>query len=101
MVRHQHGDRSRAHPGADEERRPEGDPAPGGGGQAAADRGRVALNPTAVERSCGRFERAVALPHGIGPGQVKARFKNGVLQGTLPKTPQHRSCSRAIEITAG
>ena len=54
-----------------------------------------------VERSYGRFERAVALPHGIDPGKVKARFRNGVLHVTLPKTPENRSRSRAIEITAG
>ncbi len=54
-----------------------------------------------VERAYGRFERSVALPHGIDPGKVKARFKNGVLHVTLPKTPESRSRSRAIEISAG
>jgi HSP20 family protein len=54
-----------------------------------------------VERSYGRFERSVAVPHGIDPGKVKARFKNGVLNVTLPKTPESRSRSRMIEISAG
>lgn len=54
-----------------------------------------------VERSYGRFERSVAVPRGIDAGKVKARFKNGVLHVTLPKTAESRSRSRTIEISAG
>lgn len=49
------------------------------------------------ERSFGTFQRAIRLPFQIEPEQVQARFENGVLHVTLPKSqPQERS--RRIQI---
>ena len=40
------------------------------------------------ERTYGRFCREVPLPEGIDPEQVKATFKNGVLEVTMPAPPR-------------
>ena len=49
------------------------------------------------ERSFGTFQRSLRLPFQINPDQVQARFENGVLSVTLPKTqPQERS--RRIQV---
>ena len=49
------------------------------------------------ERSFGTFQRSLRLPFQVNPDQVQARFENGVLRVTLPKTaPQERS--RRIQI---
>ncbi len=47
-----------------------------------------------MERSFGRFQRAVQLPYGPGPGQVKAQFDNGVLTIHIPKQPQQERSHR-------
>ncbi len=52
-----------------------------------------------VERSWGKFQREFALPSEVDPERVDARFKNGVLTVTLPKTESVRG--RRIEIKAG
>jgi len=52
-----------------------------------------------VERSYGRFERAIPLPPGVDRDKVKAKLHNGVLQVTLPKLPEAKSQSRTIEIS--
>lgn len=49
------------------------------------------------ERSYGAFQRQIPLPCEIDPAQVEARFKNGVLTVTLPKSETPRNCNR-IEI---
>ena len=49
------------------------------------------------ERMFGTFQRAIRLPFQADPEQVQAKFENGVLQVTVPKTaPQERS--RKIQI---
>jgi HSP20 family protein len=49
------------------------------------------------ERSFGIFQRSLRLPFQVSPEQVQARFENGVLRVTLPKTqPQERS--RRIQV---
>jgi len=49
------------------------------------------------ERAFGTFQRSLRLPFQVNPDQVQARFENGVLSVTLPKTqPQERS--RRIQI---
>lgn len=49
-----------------------------------------------IERSYGSFQRSIALPGEVDADQVDAKFKNGVLQITLPKTaPTH---SKRIEV---
>ena len=53
-----------------------------------------------VERSYGTFQRSIRLPFSVDPDQVQARFENGVLTITLPKT-QSQERSRKIQIQAG
>ena len=36
------------------------------------------------ETSYGRFERTLALPKGVDPEKIKARFENGVLEVSMP-----------------
>lgn len=40
------------------------------------------------ERFFGRFERRIALPTGVDEDKVNARFDNGVLTVTVPKSPE-------------
>lgn len=40
------------------------------------------------ERYYGRFERRIALPSGVDEAKAGARFENGVLTVTLPKSPE-------------
>lgn len=40
------------------------------------------------ERFYGRFERRIALPAGIDEAKINARFDNGMLNITLPKSPE-------------
>ena len=52
------------------------------------------------ERAYGTFHRSLRLPFHVEPEQVQARFENGVLSVTLPKTqPQERT--RRIQIQGG
>jgi HSP20 family protein len=52
------------------------------------------------ERAFGTFQRSLRLPYQVNPDQVQARFENGVLSVTLPKTqPQERS--RRIQVQGG
>ena len=50
-----------------------------------------------VERSYGTFQRALRLPGQVNPDQVQARFENGVLTVTVPKSEQTER-SRRIQI---
>ncbi len=50
------------------------------------------------ERTYGRFQRSVALPAGVDESKVKATFKKGVLQVTIPKTESARAARRTIKI---
>ena len=42
-------------------------------------------NVYARERSAGRFTRAIALPDDVDPGQVKAAYRDGVLQISIAR----------------
>lgn len=53
------------------------------------------------ERRYGTVQRSLALPAGIDAARVEARFENGVLKLTLPKTQEARAQERKIEIKAG
>ena len=53
-----------------------------------------------VERSFGTFQRSIRLPFPINPEQVQARFDNGVLTVTLPKTAQQER-TRRIQVQRG
>src|SRR4051794_19682170 len=52
-----------------------------------------------VERSFGRFSRALELPKGVDPQSVSAHFDKGVLEVRMPK-PVERKPTR-IEINSG
>ena len=53
-----------------------------------------------VERSFGTFQRSVRLPFPVDPDQVQARFDNGVLTVTLPKSAQQQR-TRRIQVQRG
>jgi HSP20 family protein len=50
------------------------------------------------ERSYGRFSRAVPLPEGVDTENVKAEFKDGVLEVRLPAPRRQQQQRRQIEI---
>lgn len=51
-----------------------------------------------VERSYGSFERAISLPVDVDRDKVQAKFKNGVLSITLPKSPEAMQQTKKIPI---
>lgn len=53
-----------------------------------------------LERSFGSFQRFFALPEGVDPAKIDARFKKGVLTVTLPKTAKAKEKSRTIKVNA-
>jgi len=52
-----------------------------------------------LERSYGSFSRSFSLPTGVKPDDIKATFKDGVLQVTMPKAEEAKT--KKIAITAG
>jgi HSP20 family protein len=50
------------------------------------------------ERSFGHVERLVPLPEGLDLDEAKARFKKGVLEITIPKTPEARASVKRIAV---
>ena len=50
-----------------------------------------------VERSCGRFQRSIALPDYVDFEKTRAGFKDGVLTLTMPKTEEHKPKQIEIE----
>jgi len=52
-----------------------------------------------VERAMGRFRRSLQLPAGTDPEQIKAQFRDGVLELRVPKPSEARA--HRIEISAG
>jgi len=51
-----------------------------------------------VERIYGSFERTMRLPCEVDSDKVKAKFKNGVLTVTLPKSPEAEAKTKKIPI---
>ncbi len=51
-----------------------------------------------TERRYGSFQRVFRLPEGVDRDRIDARYRNGVLEVTLPKTEQARQEARKIEI---
>jgi HSP20 family protein len=52
------------------------------------------------ERSFGSFERSLRLPNGIDDTKIAAKFENGILTVTLPKTAETVSKPKKIDIKA-
>lgn len=52
------------------------------------------------ERQFGEFQRSLRLPQGINVDKIAARFENGVLSVTLPKTAEAKEKERKIKVTA-
>jgi HSP20 family protein len=50
------------------------------------------------ERRSGEFRRTLALPEDVDPSSVTAKFRNGVLEVTVPKTHGEKPESRIIRI---
>lgn len=53
------------------------------------------------ERSYGRFYRTIPLPDGVNPEQVRANFKDGVLEVKVPMPTAEQRQGRRIEIQEG
>lgn len=51
------------------------------------------------ERTYGRFQRSFTLPRSVDPGNIDARFENGVLYVHMPKLEEAKG--RRIQITRG
>ena len=54
-----------------------------------------------VERSFGRFSRALALPEGVDPDAVTAEFDKGVLSVRIPKPEERKPRRIAIGTASG
>lgn len=53
-----------------------------------------------VERSFGRFQRSIRVPHSVKADEVKAHVENGVLTVVLPKN-QAQEKTRHIQVQSG
>jgi HSP20 family protein len=53
-----------------------------------------------VERAVGVFQRSLRLPAPVDADQVQARFENGVLTITIPKSPNQQR-SRRVQVQGG
>ena len=54
-----------------------------------------------AERRYGAFQRAFQVPHGVDADKIEAKFINGVLTVTLPKTPDAVKSEKKIDIVKG
>jgi HSP20 family protein len=52
------------------------------------------------ERRFGSFHRSFSIPDGIQADKVEAKFKDGVLTVTLPKTAEAKTKEKAIPVNA-
>ena len=53
------------------------------------------------ERRYGSFQRTFRVPDGVDPDKIAAKFKDGVLTITLPKTPEATKSAKTIPIGKG
>jgi HSP20 family protein len=51
-----------------------------------------------MERNYGSFTRVIPLTSEVDEGKAKAKFKNGVLKITLPKSPKAQTAAKKIEV---
>ncbi len=54
-----------------------------------------------IERAYGAFQRMLTLPANADSDNIKAKFKNGVLRITIPKTSESGGFGRSIKIERG
>jgi HSP20 family protein len=54
-----------------------------------------------TERSYGSFQRAIPISAGVDRDKVDAKFKNGVLKITLPKTEEAQKENKKIDVKKG
>ena len=52
-----------------------------------------------VERSYGAFQRTFNLPTGVQQGKIRAVFKDGVLEVTMPKAEEPKPTQVKIDVT--
>ena len=52
-----------------------------------------------VERSYGAFQRTFHLPTGVQQGKIRAVFKDGVLEVTMPKAEEPKPTQVKIDVT--
>jgi len=52
-----------------------------------------------VERSYGAFQRTFNLPTGVQQGKIRAVFKDGVLEVTMPKAEEAKPTQVKIDVT--
>ena len=50
------------------------------------------------ERRYGSFQRSFRVPDGVDSSKIEAKFKNGVLTVTLPKSPETQKKQQKIEV---
>ena len=53
-----------------------------------------------MERTYGRFERAIPLPENVDPAGIEAKFKKGVLSIQMPKRAEIEDKAKKIQIKA-
>ena len=53
------------------------------------------------ERRSGTFHRSLTLPQGVEEDNIEARFENGVLTLTVPRTVEVKPKAKTIEIKTG
>jgi HSP20 family protein len=54
-----------------------------------------------VERAFGRFSRSLSLPDGVDAERIAAKFKDGVLEVTIPKPEETKPTRVAIAAESG
>lgn len=67
-------------------------------GEKKFEREETKANMYRVERSYGRFERAITMPAEVEPDRIDAQFKDGVLTVTLAKSKTATSAMKKIAI---
>jgi HSP20 family protein len=53
------------------------------------------------ERRYGSYQRSFRLPEAVDDSKIEAKFKNGLLTVTLPKTAEAQKKSKKIEVKKG
>ena len=53
------------------------------------------------ERRYGSFQRSFRVPDGVDASKIEAKFNNGVLTVTLPKTVEAQKKQKKIEVKKG